>query len=1028
MSSVWWLIAIIGLIVWLVSRSKSKTNVDEVDINSKSYAQGYWDGYRAHKKKVSGVSASDTDFVPPKINSDGEKTLGQLERLEGRLEQLDEPVEDNSEPEQPIEPSYSMSETVKTPDVVIDYAAVKAKHDSQNINTTLYVASFLLVAAVALFVGTSLPDAVKFMGVWFITVAFYAAGLILHATIEKLRPAAIAFVGTGLAILPFTGIAMYNFVLHDGPACWLITSIIGLVAFVFAAMRLKSQVVAFMAIAFGVSLSTSSVAVLDVGLIWYFVALIIFGCVMTFISKLKIKLVPDYFSKPINDSSNWIVPLTIVASLFAFNGMTVGDYWVISLVSAFYYGAVAVSTIEGREGSIFLTRFLASLSALLMAYDFSDSSWTAVGFALSIVGIIQVAISLLFLPKRAGGDSNNNIWLWLGFVFQLFAPLFVLHEISWAPAVSAQLFALLVVSFGSAYYLRRTVLSIFGTISLAILPIIWCTKVIQPELQVQWIALIFLIIAAVVLSIRSVRGLIDKSPSIRPFLLANFTLFIIEALLFTANIRPLWGFMVWSAATLMVYVLMCLERKPWISLILNAMILLSIVRFIEPKFEMHWIALIFIVLAAITLVLLLIKKVDTIWPSTHQFLIANFGLFVIEALMFTTNITPGWGFVIWTAAEVMIYILMYLERQPWLSVLANIMLSISIWRFVVPQLESFQVAIIFISFAFLVFIIRAFTKIVDILPSVRPALFANVGMFMIQALLYTSGIEFGWGLLIWLIASVLIYAMTYVEKLPWLIIIGNLMLLVSCIWMVNYLEVSEAWKIMTIAWTSFAIFYVAYWLLRLNSKRQYAVYFWWTAIISTGILTLLSLNNQNEQVVAWAGLGSVGIAAAMAYEGWRIRNYVYIDIATIVATIGLQRILYIAAPDTNFLVYTHWWSLVFAGLSYLYYSAGKKTDSKTLVYLALITLSLPTGLAALGSFGASDKIDYQLVFIIEHVLVMIAGLASSKKLYTVWGAVCAILAVLWMIRGYTYVLLAVVALVLIAAAVYALIRQSKNTK
>ena len=55
-------------------------------------------------------------------------------------------------------------------------AARKEKRDQQNINITLYVASLLLVAAGALFVGTSLPALFRFVGIWFITALFYVAG------------------------------------------------------------------------------------------------------------------------------------------------------------------------------------------------------------------------------------------------------------------------------------------------------------------------------------------------------------------------------------------------------------------------------------------------------------------------------------------------------------------------------------------------------------------------------------------------------------------------------------------------------------------------------------------------------------------------------------------------------------------------------------------------------------------------------------------------------------------------------------
>jgi hypothetical protein len=355
------------------------------------------------------------------------------------------------------------------------------------------------------------------------------------------------------------------------------------------------------------------------------------------------------------------------------------------------------------------------------------------------------------------------------------------------------------------------------------------------------------------------------------------------------------------------------------------------------------------------------------------------------------------------------------------------MVIISIWRFIAPEFEPYWISLIFISFALVVFAIRSLTKLVDSFPSARSALLLDIIMFMILALFFTIGVELGWGLAIWLTATAIIYGMTYIERTPWSSIIANLIFLVTCVWLVQLLEVPDDWKLLVISWIAFAVFYCAYWLLVLYSKRNYGLYFWWSAIIVTGLVNLYSLTVQDESIVIYAGIGSVGVAIAIAIEGWQTRRYEYIDVAAIIATIGMQRMLYIMAPETNVLVYTHWWSVIFVGLSYMYYSSDKKKDAKVLLYVALVVMSLFSGMAALGWFGESE-IPYQTVFLVEHVLLVILGLVLSRKLFTIWGAVGVILSVLWMMKDQKYLLLASAALVLIGWAVYALIRKSKNIK
>ena len=790
MDIIWFGLAFVFFILWLAKKPKKTNGNDLIDINSKSYAQGYWDGYRAHQKGLV-VDENEAQNI------------------------------DLTSTQQTITAEVSATNNQQS---IADKALQKEKHNMQNINITLYIASFLLVAAAVLFIGTNLPESVRFIGVWFITIAFYSVGLILYDTVEKLRPAAVAFVGTGLALLPFTGIAMYSFILkNDADICWLVTSFLGIIAFILAAMRLKNQVIAYLAIAFGVSLSASSVAILHVGFMWYFVALIAFGSLMTFIAMIKSSWVPECFSKPIQESNNWIVPLTIVASLFAFTEMSLMDYWIISLLCAIYYGGVAASSVKGRDLALFLTRLMASLTVALMVYDMTDS-WTSLGIAVSVIGVVQVIISAIFVPKRVIGD-NNEVWLWLGFILQLFASLLIFPDqhLHWELIIAGQLMILLVTSFGLSYILRRIIVSIFGTIALAILPIIWGLNIVSPALEMKWLALIFIGFATISMIFRSLLGHIKFHPVVR------------------------------------------------------------------------------------------------------MFFVANISLFILEALIFTINVSTGWKLGIWISASVLLYWFVYLERQPWLVIIANI---------------SF---------------------------------------------------------------------------------------ITSSFWLVKLLEVETEWMALVISWIAFATFYLAYWIFEEFSKKTYGIYFWWSAVAVGGLVNLFSLVSTNESIVNIAASGTIVISFVLVIEGWITRKYLYYIGAAILANIGIQRILGLAVPDINILVYTHWWAVVFAGLSYLYYSAGKKMEAKPLLYIALVIMSLFTGMAALGAFGVSD-IQYQTIFLVEHVLLLIVGLILSRRLFAIWGAVGAILSVLWTMKNQTYLLLASAAVVLIGVAVYSLIKKSKSIK
>lgn len=909
-----------------------------------------------------------------------------------------------------------------------DQAKQKAKHDLQNINTALYVASFLLVAAAALFISTTtLSESLKFVGVWLITLIFYITGLILYQTVEKLRPAAVAFTDTGLALLPFTGIAMYNSILPDAAVCWFITSLVSLAAFTYATVCLKNQVLSYLTLAFGVSLSASSVATLDVGLIWYFVATIVFGSLMTILSAIKPSWIPEYFSKPIQKTNHWIVPLTIIASLFAANAMTIRDYWIISLVSTFYYGAVAASSAKTRDTALFVVRLLASLTAILMAYDLSDSSWVAVGLTVTFIGMLQSVISTNFLPKHDTSSDQNGLWLWLGFGMQLIAPMFVMNDESWAILVTAQLLIMLTTSFSISYMLRRASLSSFGTIALAFLPYIIGFHVFVPALEEQWVSLPYIILAAFTTAILSYKKFVDNLPSIRPYLQLNFGIFLVESLIFTSAVSDGWGIALWSIGTLLAYCMMYIEKQPWISIVANLMILTTIIRFVEPKLDSHWISLIFIVLATASIAFLYMEKYIKTTVVIRPYIIANFVLFIIEVLAFTQNVSDGWGLGLWSAATILTYALMYLESQPWLSIVSNAMIWIAVTRYVSPNIESYWVALIFMIFALISLAFLSIEKYFKTPSSTRLYLTANFSLFAIESLILTSGMDKEWGLFLWSTASASTYCLTYLLRIPLISIVANAVSLISIIRLVDILEISYEWKGIVVAWITLVLFYAAYWLLKTSQKNQYTAYFWWFGTIFFGVINLFGLQNSNESIITAAGLGLLVEAFIIALEGWTRNKYIYYDAAAIIATIGLQRIVNISAPELDLLLYTHWWALVFAGLGYLYYAANNSQSSKIRTIIAFSIISYFSGSAALGAYGTSD-VPYRLIFLMDHIFILVVGSVLSKKLYTTWGAVGIILAVLWMLAGYTYLLLAFAALLLIAVAIYALVKQSKNTK
>lgn len=273
--------------------------------------------------------------------------------------------------------------------------ARREKRDRQNINVTLYVASLLLVAAAALFIGTSLPPTLRFAGVCIVTAAFYAAGFVLHSRVPRLRPAAVAFAGTGLALVPVTGLALYNFVLHNGPTAWLITSLIGTAAYVAAAVRLESRVLVYLSLTFVASTAWSGVSVLGGALVWYFAALICVAVLLTLVALAKPAWLPPVYARPLMVLHPLVVPAVAAAATCVPLLLDKTEYALIMAMCGCYFGLMAaVPGSRLRLANFYAARVSLTLAAAVEIWNLTGRGSDALLAAAAILAVQAVAVAL----------------------------------------------------------------------------------------------------------------------------------------------------------------------------------------------------------------------------------------------------------------------------------------------------------------------------------------------------------------------------------------------------------------------------------------------------------------------------------------------------------------------------------------------------------------------------------------------------------------------------------------------------------
>lgn len=301
-------------------------------------------------------------------------------------------------------PSVPVSPPPPTPE---ERAEQKKRRDLRNVNITLYAACLLLVSAAALFIGTAFPASARMVGLAGVTVLFYLGGLVIHAVSPRLRPAATAFTGTGLALVPITGLALDALILDRPALAWLITSAVGTVMMVIAAARLNSRVVAYLAVPFLLSTVIAAGAQVQQGMIWGLTASIALATVMAWFTATDDGRphVPEPFDRAMAEVHHWITPGIVVLAVVLGQSLDPIHYVVLLVAASAYYVTVAVT---GRPGPRLYASYAARVTVSAAVGTFLwmvDAGHQAIFGSLAIVLAVQVLVVAWEIRRSRTGVS-----------------------------------------------------------------------------------------------------------------------------------------------------------------------------------------------------------------------------------------------------------------------------------------------------------------------------------------------------------------------------------------------------------------------------------------------------------------------------------------------------------------------------------------------------------------------------------------------------------------------------------------------
>jgi hypothetical protein len=185
-------------------------------------------------------------------------------------------------------------------------------YSDNSINLLLYLGAFLIVASASIYVGfqwETIGGVSKAALLSLLTLTFFGFGTWFY-NVPKIRQAGATFIAIAALLIPFNGLAWYNFVLEPAGysigSVWLTTSIIAVVAYSALAYAIRHPFYTYIAGFGGLSMILAIVNTADLNREFY----ILGGIFSSFVLLLSTRL----FNQSKGDElKNYITPLTISA-------------------------------------------------------------------------------------------------------------------------------------------------------------------------------------------------------------------------------------------------------------------------------------------------------------------------------------------------------------------------------------------------------------------------------------------------------------------------------------------------------------------------------------------------------------------------------------------------------------------------------------------------------------------------------------------------------------------------------------------
>lgn len=1035
------LLVIVIVIIKVAQRDNKRLSRQPED-----YQRGYWDGVRDAQNGYAKIEDSDGQ-ARLVINSQAASSQSTSSLL----------ISNEEEKSAVLSPTTAASSTDTTPSeegasIPIEEAQIakrapsvvdkdKEKNRQTTINVALYTASLLLTAGILLLAQTiELSAPLRFSLVWLFIFVYYVIGQVLYARLPILKPASTAFIGTALAAVPIGGWSMHLLLGIDPALCWLVTSFIGTFLCVDATVRLNSQPLAYISLLSMFTMTTSLPAVMHAQLMWYYAAVLLFGCLMTLAAYFSNHF-PRQFTEPLTLVNPFIVPSTLLLTIGSSVHMGTLDVSMLLLISVIYYFTVALveKSKNMRTYELTTARVLLMAATASFALYLSNNDRLVMGVALGVAALGNMVWSIGSMCVQKQPDKQHEIVLWVSFVASLAAFSAIASvEIPPRNIISFALLSMIsVATFMALALLRR---ARFGgmvvTSGILLVPAGVRLFSLDSITALHAHYSIFMLMAFLPVICRLLvlkRPNITKSQAILVYGAAAawwlITVFIALAFLTAHPAGEGMLYLSDSVAVAAIVMGIAAWREKVYGLVIGIHAsFLAIALLLASYFKMAGenIAILMAWLNGLSLLLL----VEWLYNYRKEAAVKCRELLLYSVigaaiLIIFSSIHPA----VWLPLVALLYYAFYRRRGDgylggaYLATIALVLLFLH-WLSV-PLSDNFTITawVALVGFG-VVYWSLAMNKRASI-ASDMTLLAATVPAVILPMINLSTAYELPFKILGWLAAVAALYMVVYAKRYWWL------MAAMAHPSLVLLFYLTAQWlgvKLEFMSIVSLVIFVVFYGAAVVARTRKLSVYWYyasfWSAIGWSILLLLMAMSASvaTEAVLLatlmWAVNGSALIA-----EGMPKKNIPYFDSGVLLVLCGILFAIHMLIAPVHDIVVPYLYSAAILSGAVMSWRWLGYVQISTIAHLALAlaVFSLSTLVLALAGDNAME-----ILFLVEHSLMVIIGLALGRRLITIWGAVGVTLALIYLLSGYAYALAILAGLSIITAVVVVVARGQRN--